>query len=122
VYSEIQALGAEVFFIGPETRDNAMKLMEKQNASIPLLYDLDGSVMSSYGLSYEVPAYLQPFLQAMGLPEANPETGWQLPIPATYVLDGLGVVRRRHVDPDHTYRMEPADVLAVLKEIAGKQG
>ncbi len=120
MHSEIQALGAEAFFIGPETRDDAMKLMDKQNASIPLLYDLDGSVMSSYGLSYEVPAYLQPFLRAMGPPEANPETGWQLPIPATYVLDKEGVVRKRHLDADHTYRMEPADVLAVLKEIAEK--
>lgn len=119
MYSEIRSLGAEVFFIGPETRDDAIKLMKKQNASIPLLYDLDGSVMSSYGLSFEVPSYLQPFLQAMGLPEANPETGWKLPIPATYVLDGLGIVRKRHVDADYTYRMEPADVLTELREIAG---
>jgi len=120
VYTEIQALGAEVFFIGPETRDEAMKLMDKQHSTIPLLYDLDGSVMQAYGLSFELPVYLQPFLGAMGLPQANPETGWKLPIPATYVLDGLGVVRKRHVDPDYTYRMEPADVLATLKEIAEK--
>jgi peroxiredoxin len=118
VHAEIQALGAEVFFVGPETRDNAMKLMDKQNASIPLLYDLDGSVMRSYGLSFELPTYMQPFLQAMGLPEANPETGWQLPIPATYVLDQQGAVHARHVNPDYTYRMEPLDVIEALKEIA----
>ena len=118
-YAEIQAQGAEVFFIGPETRDNAMKLMEKQNASIPLLYDLDGSVMRSYGLSFELPTYLQPFLAA-SLPEANPETGWRLPIPATYVLNQQGTVHARHVNPDYTYRMEPMDVIEALKEIAAE--
>ncbi len=29
-YPAIQALGTQVFLIGPETRDNALKLMEKQ--------------------------------------------------------------------------------------------
>ncbi len=117
MHDDIRAEGAEVFFIGPETRDNAMKLMDKQHASIPMLYDRDGSVMRSYGLSFELPTYMQPFLAAMGLPEANPETGWQLPIPATYVLDQQGVVRARHVNADYTYRMEPADVIEALKEI-----
>ena len=120
MYTEIQAQGAEVFFIGPETRDDAMKLMEKQNASIPLLYDLDGSVMRSYGLSFELPTYLQPFLAAMGLPEANPETGWRLPIPATYVLNQQGAVHARHVNPDYTSRMEPLDVIEALEEIAAE--
>lgn len=120
MHAEIQAQGAEVFFIGPETRENAIKMMEKQNTSIPLLYDHDGAVMRSYGLSFELPVYMQPFLQAMGLPEANPETGWQLPIPATYVLDQQGVVRARHLNADYTYRMEPADVLKALKEIGAK--
>ena len=117
MHTEIRGLGAEAFFIGPETRDNAMKLMDKQNTSIPLLYDRDGSVMQSYGLAFELPAYMQPFLGAMGLPEANPETGWQLPIPATYVLDQQGVVRARHLNADYTYRMEPSDVIKALKEI-----
>lgn len=116
-HDEIRGLGAEVFFIGPETRENAIKMMEKQHASIPLLYDRDCSVMRSYGLSFELPVYMQPFLQAMGLPEANPETGWQLPIPATYVLDQQGVVRARHLNADYTFRMEPGDVIKALKEI-----
>ena len=57
-YPAIQALGAEVFLIGPETRDNALKLMDKQKATIPLLYDLDGSVMEAYKLAFTIPEYL----------------------------------------------------------------
>lgn len=117
VYDEIQSLGAEVFFIGPETREDALKLMEKQSATIPLLYDVDGSVIRSFGLAFDIPDYLQPAMRAVGLPDANPDTGWMLPIPATYVVDTGGNIRARYMNTNYTYRMEPAAILDVLRDI-----
>ncbi|HEY5639902.1 MAG TPA: redoxin domain-containing protein [Dehalococcoidia bacterium] len=119
-YPAIQALGAQVIFIGPETRDNALKLMDKQQATIPLLYDLDGSVMEAYKIAFTIPEYLQGgYKMFAGFPDANPDTGWRLPVPATFVVDQKGVIRGRYVNADYTYRMEPAEILAVLQEIAG---
>jgi peroxiredoxin len=109
-----------VFFIGPETRDNAMKMMDKQHASIPLLYDLEGFVMAAYGVAFEIPDYFKEGYAAMGLPDANPNTGWQLPIPATYVIDQKGTVRAAYVNPDYTHRMEPEEIVRALKEITGE--
>jgi peroxiredoxin len=120
-YPAIQALGAEVFLIGPETRDNALKLMDKQKVTIPILYDIDGSVMEAYKLAFDVPEYLQAGYKMFGgFPDANPETGWRIPVPATFVVDQQSVIRGRHVDGDYTYRMEPAEILAVLKEIVSE--
>lgn len=113
-YSEIKALGAQVFFIGPETEEDALKLMEKQHATIPLLFDLDGRVMDAYRISFEIPEYLRPGYARFGLPGSNPGTGWRLPIPATFVLDRSGVVRARYVNADYTHRMEPADIIRAL--------
>ena len=114
----MQSLGAEVFLIGPETRENALKLMDKQHATIPLLYDLDGSVMESYKIAFTVPDYLKPGYQMFGLPGANPGTSWQLPVPATFIVDQQGIIRGRYVNADYTRRMEPDDILNVLREIA----
>jgi peroxiredoxin len=119
-YSEIQSLGAEVFFIGPETRDNAQKLMDKAHASIPLLYDLDGAVIDAYKISYDIPGYLQAMYKMIGFPDANPGTGWKLPIPATFIVDQDGVIRGRYVNADYTTRMEPADIVSALREITGR--
>ncbi len=120
-YPAIQALGARVFFIGPETRDNALKLMDKQKATIPLLYDLDGSVMEAYKIAFTIPEYLQADYKMFGgFPDGNPGTGWRIPVPATFVVDQKSVIRGRHVNADYTYRMEPADILAVLKEIVSE--
>ena len=120
-YAAIRALGAQVFFIGPETRDSALKLMDKQKATIPLLQDLDGAVMEAYKIAFTIPEYLQNGYKMFGgFPDANPETGWRIPVPATFVVDQKGAIRGRHVDADYTYRMEPAEILAVLKEIVSE--
>lgn len=39
---------------------------------------------------------------------------YELPVPATYVVDQNGVIILAHVDVDYTTRMEPEEVLAVL--------
>ena len=117
-YPAIQALGAQVFLVGPETREDALKLMDKQKATIPLLYDLDGSVMEAYKLAFTIPDYLKAGYKMFGgFPDANPDTGWRIPVPATYVIDQASVIRGRHVNADYTRRMEPAEIIAVLKEI-----
>ncbi len=36
-------------------------------------------------------------------------------MPGTFVLDGRGVVRVAHVDPDYTKRLEPAAILDALR-------
>jgi peroxiredoxin len=38
---------------------------------------------------------------------------WELPVPATYVIDRDGVIRYAFVDLNHRARAEPADVVAV---------
>ncbi len=110
-----------MYFIGPEVRDSALQMMEKAQATVPLLYDRDGAVMEAYRVEFEVPEYLREGYARFGFPEMNPETGWRLPIPATFVLDREGVVRARYVNADYRYRMEPADVVRAVREVVGGQ-
>ena len=46
-----------------------------------------------------------------------PPSGWQLPVPATCVIDRAGVVRAAHVSADYRTRMEPADIVTALDEL-----
>ncbi len=117
VYPQIQALGAAMLFVGPETRQNAAKMRAKWDAPFPVLYDADGRAMDAFGVGFEMPEYLREDYGRLGLPDHNPGTGWRLPIPATFLVDQLGVIRARHVDPDFTRRAEPADIVAALRRI-----
>jgi peroxiredoxin len=51
------------------------------------------------------------------LVEANGNDSYELPVPATYVIDYDGIIRAAYVDKDYTRRMEPADIIAALKAL-----
>ena len=40
----VRSLGGEIVLIGPETEENALKLTDKTQATIPLLHDTNGAV------------------------------------------------------------------------------
>lgn len=120
IHGQIRALGGDIFLIGPETAENALKLREKTESTVPLLFDNRAEVCRRYGLAFELPAYFQEAYQAAGndLPAQNPDAGWTLPIPATFVVAPSGLIVARHLDPDYTQRMEPADILAAAQAAA----
>ena len=94
--------------------------MDKTKSTIPNLYDEDGSVIKSYKLAWELTPSLRETYTGWGivLPEANPATGWMLPVPATYVVGQDQKVNARYVNADYTTRMEPAAVLAAVQAAA----
>jgi peroxiredoxin len=107
-HAQIRDFGAEVVYVGPETPRNAAKMRQKWDAPFPVLYDAEGCAMDAYGVAFELPDYLREDYALLGFPDLNPGTGWRLPIPATFLIDQLGVIRARHLDPDFSRRAEPA--------------
>ena len=95
--------------------------MEKTKTTIPLLYDRDGSVIDRYGLLFTPSAEMRAAYERVGHPivQANPATGMQLPIPATYVVASDGSISSRYQNADYSHRMEPADVLQAVEAAAG---
>ncbi len=94
-----------------------MKMIEKTESTVPVLYDVDGDVMDAYALTFEVPESLRPMYERFGFPELNATTGWKLPIPATYVIGHDRVVAASFANADYRYRMDPEDIVAALREI-----
>lgn len=44
----------------------------------------------------------------------NGDESWELPMPATFVIDTDGTVAYASADPDYTRRPEPSDVIAAI--------
>lgn len=116
---EIRGRGASLVAVSPQAPDASLNLTEKLTLGFDLLSDLDQAVSQRWRLRFELPAELHDTYRAMGmdLDEHNADRSWQIPVPATFVLDGDGVVRARHVDPNYRERMDPADVIVALDEI-----
>ena len=116
---DIRALGADLVAISPQTPDHSLSTSEKQNLRFPVISDKGNVVARSYGLVFTLPERLRPIYQSFGIdvPASNGDATWELPLPATYVVDQRGVVRADFLNADYTRRMEPADVIAALRSI-----
>jgi len=95
-------------------------MAEKHDITIDVLSDATSEVLKKYRLWYAVPQEVKELFRdrfGINLEQRNGERRWELPVPATYILDGQGVVRAGVADPDHTVRMDIEDILEVLEQV-----
>jgi peroxiredoxin len=116
---EMQALGASLVAITPEKPDNSLSTAEKNALAFDVCSDLDLSVSRSYGLVFELYEELKPVYRTIAndLSEWNASGTWELPIPATYVVDRSGKIRLAYVDANYATRLEPLAILETLREL-----
>lgn len=115
---EITDLGASLVAISPELPDNSLTTAEKNNLGFEVLSDSGNGVARRFGLVFTVAETLRPLYENFGidLPGGNGDDSYELPMPATYVVGRDGIVKKVFVDADYTRRLEPADVVAALRD------
>ena len=116
----INERGASLVAITPEPPDASQAFVQKLGLGFDVLGDLDQQVIRAYRLQFPLDEDLRPFYRGfdMALDERNADGSWNLPVPATFVLDRNGIVRARHVDPDYRQRMTIEDILSALDRVA----
>lgn len=114
----IRDYGASLVAISPQTPDNSLSLKEKHELDFEVLSDVGNDVARRFGLVFSLSEPMKEFFSVSGvhLPDFNGDESWEIPIPATYVVDQDGVVVA-HVDPDWRHRMEPREIIDALKQL-----
>lgn len=116
---EFQQANAQVIAISPELPDNSLSVTEKHDLAFPVLSDVGNTVARSYGLIFALAESLRPLYKGFGIdiPASNGDDTYELPVPATYVIDESGTVRYAYANADYTLRAEPAEVLAAVRAL-----
>lgn len=119
----IQKLGAHLAAVSPELPDNSLSTAEKNDLTFEVLSDRGNLVARKFGIVYQLPLELRSVYKWLGidLPEANGDETFELPIPATYVIDRDSRICTAYVEADYTKRLDPQEIVAALERIAGKQ-
>jgi peroxiredoxin len=119
VLEEILRLGASLVALSPEIPTAAQMTVEKNSLTFQVLCDSENSVARQFGLVFSLPADLREFYLSLGidLPKQNGDGSWELPLPATYLIDRDGTIRDVFVQTDYVKRMEPNDILSGLRAI-----
>ncbi|MBP0029064.1 peroxiredoxin-like family protein [Roseofilum sp. Guam] len=115
--ASIEETGATLVAISPETPDNSLTTQEKNELAFPVLSDVDNQVARQFGLVFKLPASLLPIYQSFGIDVAahNGNDHFELPIPATYVIQPNGEIVYAFTDVDYTKRAEPSVIVDALK-------
>jgi peroxiredoxin len=118
VLPEIQGAGATLIAISPETPDSSLTTQEKNDLAFTVLSDGDNQVARTFGLVFELPESLRPIYESFGidLVAANGNDHFELPIPATYVVQPSGEIVYAFAEADYTKRAEPSEILNVLQQ------
>ena len=108
--------GASLVAISPQTVGQSYFMADQHKPRFPLLSDAGNRVARQFGLVYRVPGEQQAIYRRafVNLPLANGDESWELPIPATYILDRDGTVRYASANPDYMERPEPEEIFANL--------
>ncbi len=119
ILPQLEASGAQLVAITPELPDNSLSTIEKNSLKFEVLSDVGSDYAKEIGLAFSLPENLRPIYKELGgdLEKFNGAGQFDLPIPATFVVDSDGKVAFAHVDPDYTTRANPEDVLSVVQEI-----
>jgi peroxiredoxin len=116
----IEAMGARIVAIMPETQEYTQQIKVDSGALFPILTDLDNGYALSLNLAIWLGAEIQSLLSYQDMTRFHGNDAWMLPIPAVFVVGRDGIVKARFVDPDFRKRMEIDDLLAAL-EGAGRE-
>jgi len=113
---EIQARGAFLVAISPQTVRHNDFTADQHALSYPVLSDPGCQVAASFGLVYTVPPSMQKHYRSIlvNIPFINGEDSWRLPLPATFAIAQNGTILYAEANADFRTRPEPQAVMNSL--------
>jgi peroxiredoxin len=115
----IEAAKGQLVALTPETGHHLADTKRQQRLTYEILSDVDGAIGLRFGVLFRAPAAYRAVLAGFGidLSERHGNEAWFIPMPASFVVDRLGVIRYAFVDVDFTHRAEPEEIVAVLQKL-----
>lgn len=112
----IENAGASLVAISPQTVKQSYFMHDQHKLRFPLLSDSRNKLARAFGLTYRVPAAQEAVYRRafVNLPFTNGDESWELPIPASFVVDRDGTILFASANEDYTERPEPRDIVELL--------
>lgn len=117
--SQITDTGATVLAISPEKPADTADLTEQKELGFLFGADHDNALAKSLALAFTLDKNTIEKYKKYGidLPESNDSDAWELPIPATYVINTDHTIAYAFVEEDYRQRADYNEVVKVLKKM-----
>ena len=121
ILDDLTSAGGRFIAVTPEKPENAEETIEKAQAGYRVLIDPEGDVGKAFRVQFALDAKTKKAYKNYGidLEQANVNGRWELPAPATFVIDTDGVSRWAHAEWDYStdHRADPDEVIAAVREL-----
>jgi peroxiredoxin len=122
IADEIAAAGATLVAVSPQTEKQSYFMRDQHKLAFPLLVDAGNQLARQFGLVYRVSQEQQGLYRStfVNLPHVNGDSSWELPIPATFVIDRKtdreSAILFASANEDYMERPEPLEILSVVED------
>ena len=116
---EIKSRNAQLTAITPMLPSHCMEIQESAKLDYEVLSDVGNRLARELDLTYRLAdEVIDVYLEAgYDLSAINGDDSWQLPVPATYLIESSGKIALAHIDTDDSKRLDPTAIIAVLSAI-----
>jgi len=117
IQPQIEEAGATLVAISPQTVKQSFFMHDQHRLRFPLLSDAGSQLARQFRLTYRVPSAQEEVYHRVfvNLPFTNGDDSWELPIPATYIIDREGTILFASANEDYAERTEPSSIVSVLQ-------
>ena len=117
IHKQIAAAGASLVAVSPQTQKHTYMTRDMHKLRFPLLSDAGNQLARQFGLVFRLSPELQAMYESIytKLPGYNGDQGWELPLPATYIVQPDRSISYARMDTDWRHRAEPEELLSNLK-------
>jgi peroxiredoxin len=119
---DFQEYGATVLAVSPEVDSRSVELGKELGLEFFVAHDENNAFARSLGLTFKLDAKTIKKYREYGINvgDSNGTGTWELPVPATYVIDQDRTIRFVFDDEDYSKRANYKEVLKVVKEITSE--
>lgn len=113
---QFKTKSAQLVAISPQLPDQTLTTAQKNELEFDVLSDVGNKVALQFGLLFTLDKRIQELYTGFGIDFEHTygDKTYQLPLPATYVINQEGVITYAFLNEDYTLRAEPSDVMTAL--------
>jgi peroxiredoxin len=122
VDTQLRELGVQMVGLSGDAPERLRPTLEKQQAGLTLLSDVDLYAAKAFGLAFQVSddyvAKLEKYeIDTTGNSVSSTQV---LPVPAVFVVDTEGIITFSYVNPNYRVRCNPEVLLAAARAVVSK--
>lgn len=116
----VKELGATLVAVSPQVPERLVGIKERHNLDFQVATDFSNDLARKLGIlySYDEPSRQAALAKGTSIGDVTGTGTWELPMPATIVIDQTGTVRFADVRPDWLVRTEPEYVIEAIRLIS----